>query len=294
MITIVGLGAVGAVYANALHNANIPVNIAVNSSRLEQYTQNQLTFNGDPLHLDYFTPTESHNKSDFILICTKSIDYKCALELIKPIVGPNTKILPLLNGISSERLAEKIYKPENVLYGYFIGHTATRTSRCITHDGVSTTVFGEKTNDRLNPSLAVQKLSNIFAKAGLKHRIEENMITAIWQKFVINIALNQTTAYFNKNYGEIKLSTEAINFMYNLVNETLIVANAEGIDTSEMTHIAMDTLLIMQDLDCSSMLQDVKNNRKTEVDIFAGEIIRLAQKHNIATPYNSLIISKLL
>ena len=293
MITIVGLGAVGAVYANALHNANIPFNVAVNSSRLERYTRTKLIFNDTPLSLNYFTPSKSDNYSEYVLICTKSVDYDCAIELIKPIVGPNTKILPLLNGISSERIAAQTYNPKNVLYGYFIGHTAARTDRCITHDGTCTTVFGEKTNDTLNPSDSVAKLRDIFIKAGLNYRIEEDMTTAIWQKFIINIALNQTTAYFDKNYGEIKRSTDAIEFMQNLVAETLNIAKAEGISTAKMSDLAMKTLEIMQDEDCSSMLQDTRNNRRTEIDIFAGEIIRLAKKHNITTPYNSLILSKL-
>ncbi len=293
MVTIVGLGAVGAVYASALHKANIPLNIALDPERLIRYGANPLIFNNETIPLNYFTPSPLDPPSDYILICTKSTDYASALKLIEPLVGHDTKILPLLNGISSEKIAQNIFNPKNILYGYFIGHTASRNGRHISHDGICTTIFGEKLNDTTSPSQSVEILSDIFNKANLKHSIEPDMITALWQKFTVNIALNQTTAYFNKNYGEIKQSPEAIEFMQNLVAETILIAQLEGISNHQMEHKALQTLKLMRDQDCSSMLQDIRAGRETEIDIFAGEIIRLAQKHNVDTPYNSLIIEKL-
>lgn len=294
MIVIVGLGAIGSVYAVSMKNAGIDVKVAVDSQRLQKYNDNQLRFNDVEYKFDYFTPKVGDEHAELIVIATKGGTYEEALELVKPVVGHKTIILPLLNGITSEKMAAQKFGWENVLYGYFIGHTATRVGRNIFQDGSYKTVFGEKNNDLNNLSEKVLRVKEIFEKGKIKYRIDQNMESSLWQKFVINIGLNQTTAFYCQNYGQIKANSEAIKFMNGLMLEAQEVAVGLGIEGAKnFAENGIETLNKMEGSDSSSMLQDVEAGRHTEVDMFAGEVCKLAEKLNIPTPLNKLVLSKL-
>lgn len=294
MIVIVGLGAIGAVYATAFKNAGNDVKIAVDANRLKKYSNNPLIFNDIEYNFNYFTPSAQDPKADLIIIATKGSGYADALDLIEPIVGEDTQIMPLLNGITSEEMAAQKYGWERVVYGYFIGHTATREGRKIEQDGSYRTVFGDKINDLGNLSPRVLKIKQLFDKAKIKYRIDTDMESSMWQKFVINIGLNQITASLKKNYGQIKQDTSAQNLMIGLMNEAQSVAVALKIANAEnFATIGVETLNKMEGSDSSSMLQDVLAGRVTEVDMFAGEVCALGAQLDISTPLNEGILKQL-
>lgn len=295
MIVVVGLGAIGSVYAVALKKAGFEVKVALDKVRLDKYADNNLIFNDVECDLDYFTPATSDQPAELIIIATKGVGYEDALNLIEPIVGESTIILPLLNGITSEEIAAQKYGWNRVVYGYFIGHTATRIGRKVYQDGSYRTVFGDEVNDPNNLSNRVLRVKNIFDKAQIHYRIDDDMRSSLWQKFVINIGLNQATAYFRKNYGDIKQDATNQDFMSNLMLEAQSVAIALKIKGSEnFAKIGLDTLNKMQGSDSSSMLQDVNAGRVTEVDMFAGEVCALGKKLHIETPYNKLVLKQLI
>lgn len=294
MIVIVGLGAIGAVYATALTNARCDVKIAVDTKRLEKYSNNPLIFNDIEYYFDYFTPSAQDPKADLIIIATKGSGYLDALDMVEPIVGNETQIIPLLNGITSEKMAAQKYGWDRVIYGYFIGHTATREGRKIEQDGSYRTVFGDAINDLGDLSTRVLKIKQIFDKAKIKYRIDTDMESSMWQKFVINIGLNQITASLKKNYGQVKQDPTAQNLMIGLMNEAQSIAFALNINNAEnFVKIGVDTLNKMEGSDSSSMLQDVLAGRVTEVNMFAGEVCALGAQLGISTPLNEDILKQL-
>lgn len=290
-VVIIGLGAIGGVYAVACHDNGIPLRIAVDTARLDRYRANPFIFNDKQYDFDYFVPTESDRVADLVIIATKGDGLGDALGLISPIVGPKTQILPLLNGIISEATTAAMYGFDRVIYGYFIGHTATRQERLITQDGKYVTVFGDKTNnpDALSPRIDVIK--QLFDKANIHYRIDRDMVSSMWQKFVINIGLNQITALTRLPYGQVKANPETLALTRALMQEAAAVAKALGIANADiMVERGMDSLDKMMPNDSSSMLQDVVAGRPTEVDMFAGEVCRLGAKHGIPTPENQKLL----
>lgn len=290
-VVLVGRGAVGTVYAAALSAAAaIDFRVAVDPERRARYTCEPFLFNGQPLALDYFTPSTGEQSVDLVLLAPKWGGYAQALDLIEPLVGPSTLVLPLLNGLSAYRVAVERWGEERVLRGFYIGHTASRDAAGnISQDGSYRTVFGERFNTEPYTDRVAQ-IAALFDHTGIKYRIAEDMERAQWQKFVLNIGTNQPTGLYQMNYGQLSASAEAMALSKNLMNEAQSIAMALGIDrANELAHEALETFSILAPEDYSSMAQDVRAGRPTELDIFAGEVIRLGHELGIATPHHQTL-----
>lgn len=284
-ITIVGLGAIGSVYATVMVDNGVAVRVAVDADRRERYTKQGVVFNGKRYDFDYYTPSSGDTVADLVIIATKSSGLADALELIAPIVGKNTQILPLLNGITSEEVCAARFGWQRVIYGYFIGHTSTRYGNEIKQDGQFRTFFGERLNHEITPRIAAVK--ELFDRAHIPYKVPENIVDSLWQKFIVNIGMNQATAVLHCTYGHLQSSEVAHRLMVDLMQEAAAVGAAHGIEnTDKMVEKAVSLLTTLSAEDGSSMYQDVMSNRPTEVDIFADTVCEMGMRYGVETPLN--------
>lgn len=292
-ILLIGLGAIGSIYATKFHNsAEASVKILLDESRLERYKKDGINFNGIRYDFNYVLPSETAFKADLILIATKSNDFLNAVEMIKNFVKEDTIILSLLNGISTEPILIEKFGNKKVLYSYFIGHASMKQGVVVTHDGVGTIVFGELKNTEYSRNVLMVK--ELFEKVNIDYKIPEDMLSSMWQKFVINIGINQTSALLKADYRKLQESEEAEKMLVDLMTEAVKIAQIIGVNnTEDFLSNCLELVKKMPTNAKSSMLQDVENNRQTEVDIFAGEIIRLGKTHGISTPNNELAYKKI-
>lgn len=276
-VIICGLGAVGLTYANKLKGV-CELKILVDENRYERFRQNPPVLNGEKIELDYITPNENWTP-DLIIISTKSSGLSSAIEYIKNFVGENTIIISLLNGISSEEEIASVYGKEKVVPAYFIGHSAVRNGNSVTQDGVGKIVFGQ--NNRLQA---------FFEENNIDYEIPNDIIYSLWLKFTMNIFSNQTSAILNLSFGEMKRNQKFLEFAKKIISEVRQIGEASGVKGLEnLEKDALKALSGMVDDGKTSMLQDIIANRKTEVDIFAGEIIKRGKQFNILTPYNQTL-----
>ena len=286
-VLICGLGAVGSTYANKIINEDIELKILVDQNRLERYKNNPIIFNGEKMDLEYILPNSTDYKADLIIITTKFDGLQDAIKNIKNFISENTIILSLLNGVTSEIHIAREYGWEKVLLSYFIGHSAVRTGRSVTQDGVGKIVFGAKTNSQLHK---VQLVKEFFDKCKIDYEIPEDMEYALWLKFMFNVSANQPSAILNMTFGEMQANPKFMELSKKLMFEVQAIAKAEGVkNTEKMIDDALKGFEKMTPEGQASTLQDVLAKRKTEVDIFAGAIIELGAKHNIPVPYNTFM-----
>ena len=107
---------------------------------------------------------------------------------------------------------------------------------------------------------------------------------------MLNVAANQATAILRLTFGEMLANDKCMEFAINLMKEVQAVAKAEGVrNTDIMIEETIENLHKMIPEGKTSMLQDVEAGRKTEVDMFAGTVVRMGEKYGIATPYNKTI-----
>ncbi len=288
-VLICGIGAIGSIYAVKLLENNIcNLKILVDTARLERYKQNGLDFNEKRYDFDYILPQNDENfKADLIIIAVKSNGLKWVIKNIKNFLKKETVIMSLLNGITSEDEILEEYNNAKVLYSYFVGHTSTRLDRKITFDGIGNIIFGTL-NDNLKKE--VEDVENFFKENNITYEIPKDINYARFCKFMMNVGLNQTSALSRASYKIFQQKGANYHLMLKLFEEVSIIAKAMGVQNYQnLIPDALKYLDLMIPDGKSSMLQDILNNNKTEVEIFSKTIINLAKKYNINVPYNQVV-----
>lgn len=291
-VLLCGLGGVGCVCASKIQdNQNSTLKILVDNKRYEHYKKNSTFFNGKEYHFDYILPTEESYKADLIIIATKNDGLNEAIKNIKNFIYENTIIISVLNGIHSENKIAETYGSERILISFFIGSSCIRNGRCITQDGNYDFIIGDKSNKNL---VQLQLLSDFFTEVGINHKVSKHIMERYWKKFMVNVGLNQLCAANNITFKELKQNSKLVEEMKSLIWEVKLLAEKENINNPQKLYNDTIKFLIEDFEDATpSMLQDIRAKRKTEVDIFSGEVMRLGKKHNIPTPNNEKIYKEI-
>ncbi len=285
-VMLVGLGAIGAVYADRLQSA-IPdtFNVLVDEDRRKRYEKEGIHLNGNPCSFSYVTPEDDIPPADLFLVAVKQHHLASAMELMRPFVSEDTTILSLLNGISSEEILAEEFPEAHILHGFCVGTDAVRIGGRISCTTVGRIVFGEK--DQPIPSETVVLVSQLFEQADIPNLVPEDILAEQWWKFMMNVGINQVSAVTGATYGDFFRYPEILAHAVQASREAIEVARLEGIELSEKDierYIAILRTLTPEGK--TSMLQDIEAHRQTEVELFSGTIMALARKHGVPTPVN--------
>lgn len=289
-VLICGIGAVGSIYANKINEYDSEnLRILVDKSRLEKYIKNPKIFNGKPLNFNYILPEDNSFKADLIIIATKFDGLLDVVKNIENFVKEDTIIMSLLNGVSSEEILAEKYGWKNIPLAYYIGHSAMREGNKIIHDGIGDIVFGIKNPKISNPEI-VEIIKNYFDKVGINYKIPDDMLRSYWLKYMLNVSSNQPSSILGMTFGQMQSNKKFIEFLRKVMTEVQQIAKAEGVQNTEtMIDEAFSEFYKMTPDGKTSMLQDVEAKRITEVEMFAGTMIKLGKKYSIPTPYNQVI-----
>lgn len=282
-VTMIGVGAVGAVIASQLTKflGKENVECLADGERKARYERDGIFINGEKQDFN-FVESKNAKKSDLVIIATKNLQLGEALKMMENAYGENTLILSLLNGIQSERDIAKVYGEKNVLYSFVISLNSIHVGSKIECSNYGTLVFGEKDNSKTERVAALEKL---FSESEIKFKNPENIHLEMWKKFLINTVFNTLSAITRSPYGGFRLGV-----MQNLARkvgiEVIKVANAENVPlTSEMLEDDIKLMCSHDPRGKTSMLQDVEAGRKSENAWFCGTVANLAKKHGIAVPF---------
>lgn len=276
-VVLIGLGAVGLTYAVKLKD-KCELFILADNERIKKYTANKPLFNGIEQDFNYILPTDKFDV-DLIIISTKSQGLNSAIENIKNFIGTETRIISLINGVSSEEEIERAYPNAKVLKSYFIGHSAVRDGNSVMQDGVGEIVVEQDFF-----------IKEFFSNAKIDFSMPEDIEYSMWLKYTFNSFANPLSAILNMNFGELKHNKMFIEFAKNIISEVRQIAKKKGIKNLEnLEKDSINALDKMCDEGKTSMLQDILAKRPTEIDIFSGEIIKMGKKYEIKTPYNQVL-----
>ena len=286
-VVLLGAGAIGVLPAAKLVKVpEIKLSVAADAQRVKRYREEGIFLNDEKLPFTYVAPEEL-TPADLILVATKMPSLAEALENVAQAVTEKTVFLPLLNGISAYEVIKSRFPQNPVLKGFHLGHASVRIGNKISHDDVGTIYCGGGTS-------ALDFAVNVLKSAGVDAEAPENFVVAMWQKFVLNVGINQTQAFYRAGYAEVQKSPEMLRFAWDLMEEAVAVGRACGVALGdEVIESAMMVICKMPSTVKTSMLQDVEAGRKTEVDAFAGTVCRLAEKYGIDVPNNKLVLEKL-
>lgn len=285
-ICIIGPGAMGSFYYWKFHQAGFEQTVFLaGAERARRLLQDGLQINGQSVSVQVVTPEDTDFKADLVVVAVKYHHLDQVLADMKNLVADNTLIVSVMNGIDSEQILARSYGWDKVLYAIAIGIDAQRELNQIEVINQGTVYFGEQTNQELSPR--VKRVEELFKAADIVYKIPEDMIRAMWWKYMINVGVNQVSAIIRAPYGIFHQSAEARELMQGAMQEVISVAQAKGIQLGIEDIQSWLQVLETLDPECkTSMCQDVLAGRKTEVEMFAGILLQMGRELGVATPLN--------
>lgn len=283
------MGAIGTVYGSFLFEKyKDDFAVIATGSRYRKIKDNGVVLNGHTFWPRVMNPEVESEKVELLLICVKNDQLFEALKEVAQCVDEHTMVLPLLNGIVARDFILTRYPFVHVFYGLCIKIDAINQCGAVVNTENGLIQFGDKSN--LVESEKVKITKDLLASAGLNVIVYDDMERMVWKKWMMNVGCNQVTALTGARYGQITSNPQSKQLLRRAMMEVLELATAASID------LRMDDLEeILRLFDHfspegkTSMLQDIENKRKTEVDYFAGTVMEMGQKWNLPTPVNETL-----
>ena len=227
-------------------------------------------------------------KADLILICVKSFHTKVAIEQISPLLGQDTKILTLQNGIGNVEIISELVGEERVIAGVTNEGATLIDIGKIRHAGGGETIIGAI--DGKTP-VAMRAIREIFNKVGFECKMSRDIKSLLWSKLIINVGINALSAITRLPNGKLIEYEGTKRILRDAVTEAARIAKRKRIK------LIFDDPLAKVEAVCegtqnnlSSMLQDVLRKKRTEVDFINGVIVRLGQELGIDVPTNKFLL----
>lgn len=301
-IAVVGPGALGCLFASLLFQKKQSAEDSLwlldhNQERATLLTTQGILYETDkgqersPVTVS--SDPQAIGPMDVVLFCVKSQDLDGCLQSCLPLLAPQALLVFLQNGISHLDIQERMNLPTAPAFATSSegatllgpGHVL-HAGRGITHLG-----FLQKPAERHQQQLA--ELARILEEAGLNVALSQDIRTQLWAKLFINTGINPLTALYNRTNGQILTSCAARGRLKNIVHEAEAVARACGIAIS--VDPLQSTLAVCKSTarNISSMLQDRRHKRPTEIAAINGAIVREGKKVGIATPFNEEVVQQI-
>ncbi len=291
-VAIVGMGALGLLFGAQLKKTLGPtaVRFVMDEERFERHKNDIYTVNGREEKFILQKASEA-TPADLVLVATKYNDLAAALEEMEKLVGPNTVLLSLLNGVSSEDLLAQRYGEEKVVPCVALGMDAVREGSALVYRDPGRLRIGAAVPAQKKALAAVREL---FDRTKVPYELPADIVRALWAKLIMNVGINQTCMVYATDYGGAFQLPEAREHMLAAMREVMAVAEPAGVKLNEDDFT--DALKVLHGLaprGIPSMRQDALAKRKTEVELFAGTVAALGKKYGVPTPVNSFYLQKI-
>ena len=273
-IALIGAGAVGGYFIWGFHNKpNIELTVIADGKRKIKLRENGIKIN-DRIYYPNILSSNEAGAQDVVLIATKYSGLEDVIRIIPLLVGDDTIILSLLNGVDSEEKIANAIGWKHIEYSFMkIASKRDENGICFNPENTRGLFVGtEKLSD---------EVQDVFKKSRINCTFDENIIQNMWIKYASNIANNLPQAVLGINASLYTDSEHGRFLAENLWAEVYRVALAKGIDVGEKTVIFTEVPKTSK----YSTLQDIEAGRHTEIDMFAGYLIEMAREYNINVPY---------
>lgn len=292
-IVIVGPGAMGCLLAAFLSKSKEEVWILDhNKERAEKINRTGISMVG--LSGEWRCNTRASSDSqdigiaDLLILCVKSYDTKSAMAHSKALIGENTCVLTLQNGLGNIEIVSELIGPQNVIGGVTnLGATLLDAGKTRLA-GKGETIIGRVDG---KATIEMRSIRELFNKVGLETRISKDIKALAWSKLIINAGINALTAITGLNNGKLTEFEGSRSIMRQAVTEAIRIAKRKRIKLIYDDPLAkVEAVCEATAGNVSSMLQDVLRKKRTEIDFINGVIVRLGQELGIPVPTNAILV----
>lgn len=295
-IAVLGAGALGSAFAALLSEAGEDVVlISQRSDHVDRINAEGLTVlengNARKVNLRAHCGVSTLGQVDLLIVLVKSRQTKQSIEFAKEIVGPNTTVISLQNGVGNEEIISQSIAKEHLIGGRtYIGSLAVGPEEIAIGTEGKSTIIGEFDGSQ---SQRVVEISAVFNRARIDTKVSENVTGIIWDKLLVNVATGPLCAATGLPYGELYKIPEIEECALGAVSEGIAIADVLGVqlsvrDGSVIWNSARQRLA--PDFK-ASMLQSIEAGQLTEIDFINGAICSLGRKYGLATPINDTLVA---
>jgi 2-dehydropantoate 2-reductase len=291
---ILGSGAMGSIFGGYLWKAGrLVLLVDTWQEHVNVINEKGLTIeepDGSKMHLPVkaVCRLEDIPPVDLIIVFVKSYQIENALSGAGSVIGPKTRMLTLQNGIGNAEKLSKFIDAEKV----YLGGTS-QGGRVVSPGNVKHTIAGHTYIGKLQGTRDsyIKELEQLFNESGIPTTSLDHVYSVVWSKLIINIAFNAITALTRLRNGDLVEVEEGKKLIRMAVEEAVCVANAKGIQLNyndpvrDCLEIGATTI----SKNVTSMLSDVINKRRTEIEAINGALSAEAKLLGIPTPVNDTI-----
>lgn len=296
-IAIFGTGAVGGYFGGRLAQANHDVTFIARGATLAALQNDGLRV--ESLKGDFtIRPVQASDNPaevgpvDVVLVTVKTWQVEEAAEVIRPMVGEGTAVVPLQNGVEAAGQLAAVLGEKHVLGGLCTIITGTAGPGHVRHVGAEPhIVFGELDN---RPSERTEQLRQAFVAAGVKVDIAADIQAALWTKFLFVTSWGSVGAVTRAPVGVIRTLPETRAMLEQAMQEIYQVAIGRGVKLP--AGIVADRMAFVDSLPAAgttSMQRDIAEGRPSELEAQTGAVVRLGQAAGVETPLFQFIYGAL-
>ncbi len=228
---------------------------------------------------------------DLVICAVKDWQVISAAKAMKPMIGQETLVMPLQNGVEAPSQLMQELPEENVLGGMCALIAFQASPGHIKHIGASPLVRFGHLDKRPNPN--VNRIREIFSYcSGAKAEIPADINAVMWEKFLLITPWSGMGAVTRAPLGTLLANTETREMMRSCMQEIYAVAKARNIDLPEnIVETTMATLEGFPKHSTASMQRDIIDGKPSELDAQCGSVVRLAQDSGVEVPVNEFLLT---
>ena len=297
---ILGSGAVGGYFGAKLAKSGQDVTFIARGAHLDAIRARGLEIKSAKLG-DFVARAAAESDTarvgtvDVVVVAVKAYDNATALPMLKPMIGPDTVVLTLQNGVDSASDVAAIVGEQHVLGGTTYVATALEAPGVIVQTGVHRSIImGEVFADRSSVSARVQHIADVLAAADIQAAAVADGRVPIWDKFVYLVPFSGFTGASRLAIGHIWKFPHVREMFYAASREIAAVAKAEGVTISPNRFETLEEYMAnIPPTTRSSLLIDLEQGKRIEVEALQGAAVRRAGRHGVPVPIVSSLYALL-
>jgi len=291
-IAVLGSGGIGGYYGALLAKAGHDVVFIARGAHLEALQRQGLTVRtpegSSTLPVMAAADTSGVGPVDLVLFCVKSYDTEPAALVLPQLMGRETAVLTLQNGVDNVEAIASVVGSRAVLPGaVYVALELAGPGVILRTGGEGKIVFGEVGGAGTE---RVRRIAGAFQKSGIPHQVSSDITRVLWEKFLFIAGVGGVTALARSGIGPILAISEGRTLLAASCAEIVAVAQAAGAPLSVgAVDSAIEQAATLPPQWRSSMARDLEDGRRLEVEALSGAVVRRGREHGIPTPVHETI-----
>lgn len=292
-VAIIGAGTMGCLYAASLSQTGCKVTLVARRAETAKVINSESVIIEEDGFLSPYpginavTSMEQAPKPDLVIVCVKGPDTGSAIASAAGAIPASATVLTLQNGLGNVDAIAEYIPEEQIVVGVSYTGATLLSPGVVRICGRGAAVLGEL-DGKLSPRLLA--LVQIFERAGLQPRMSENIKGVAWSKVLVSSGINPIAALTRLKNGELAAHPESVRLMSILVGEGIELSEHLGIALEDSDPVARTLEVALNTgSNTASMLQDILNGRKTEIESINGMLVGKGHEVGLRMPLNRAI-----